>query len=89
MSSTRLRFGAFIAPFHAVEENPTLAIERDLELVQWMDRLDYDEAWIGEHHSAGFEVIASPEVFIAFRRRAHQAHPPRHRASPPCRTTTR
>jgi limonene 1,2-monooxygenase len=66
MSSNRLRFGAFIAPFHAVEENPTLAIERDLELVQWMDRLDYDEAWIGEHHSAGFEVIASPEVFIAF-----------------------
>ena len=25
----------------------------------------YDEAWIGEHHSAGFEIIASPEVFIA------------------------
>ena len=65
MLGPRLRFGAFIAPFHALEENPTLALERDLELVQHMDRLGYDEAWIGEHHSAGFEIIASPELFIA------------------------
>jgi limonene 1,2-monooxygenase len=61
----KLRFGAFIAPFHPTDENPTLAIERDLELVQWMDTLGYEEAWIGEHHSAGFEIIASPEIFIA------------------------
>jgi limonene 1,2-monooxygenase len=61
----RLRFGAFIAPFHTVNENPTLAIERDFELVEHLDRLGYEEAWIGEHHSSGFEVIASPEVFIA------------------------
>src|SRR5512146_1792779 len=61
----RLRFGAFIAPFHPVDENPTLAIQRDLEIVQWMDELGYDEAWIGEHHSAGYELIASPELFIA------------------------
>jgi len=65
MFGPKLRFGAFIAPFHPLRENPTLAIERDLELVQWMDRLGYDEAWIGEHHSAGYEVIASPELFIA------------------------
>ena len=65
MLSPKLRFGAFIAPFHPIDENPTLAIERDLELVQWMDTLGYDEAWIGEHHSAGFEIIASPEIFIA------------------------
>ncbi|MEL6189621.1 MAG: LLM class flavin-dependent oxidoreductase, partial [Myxococcota bacterium] len=26
--------------------------------------LGYDEAWIGEHHSAGSEIIASPEIFI-------------------------
>ena len=65
MAGTKLRFGAFIAPFHALDENPTLAIERDLELVQWMDKLGYDEAWIGEHHSAGYELIASPELFIA------------------------
>src|ERR1700689_1022238 len=65
MSEAKLRFGAFIAPFHPLDENPTLAIERDLDLVQLMDRLGYEEAWIGEHPSAGFEIIASPEVFIA------------------------
>ena len=64
--SAKMRFGAFIAPFHPLDENPTLAIERDLDLVVHMDRLGYDEAWIGEHHSAGYELIASPEVFIAF-----------------------
>jgi limonene 1,2-monooxygenase len=65
MLPKRLRFGAFIAPFHPIDENPTLAIQRDLELVEHMDRLGFDEAWIGEHHSAAYELIASPEVFIA------------------------
>ena len=61
----RMKFGIFLAPFHWTEENPTLALERDMELLQLLDRLGYDEAWIGEHHSAGWETIASPEVFIA------------------------
>ncbi len=63
--SDRLGFGIFMAPFHPAGENPTLAIQRDLELVQHLDQLGYDEAWIGEHHSAGSEIIASPEIFIA------------------------
>ncbi len=61
----RLRFGIFLAPFHAPGQNPTLALQRDLELITHLDNLGYDEAWIGEHHSAGMEIIASPEVFIA------------------------
>ena len=64
-SDGRMDFGIFMAPFHRVGENPSLAIHRDLELVEWLDQLGYDEAWIGEHHSAGWELIASPEVFIA------------------------
>jgi limonene 1,2-monooxygenase len=60
-----LRFGIFLAPFHPVGQNPTVALERDLELIEHLDRLGFDEAWIGEHHSAGYEIIASPEVFIA------------------------
>ncbi len=60
-----MRFGVFLAPFHAVGQNPTLALERDLDLLVHLDRLGFDEAWIGEHHSGGVETIASPEVFIA------------------------
>ncbi len=61
----RLRFGIFLAPFHKPGINPTLALQNDIELIQWLDRCGYDEAWIGEHHSAGSEIIASPEIFIA------------------------
>jgi limonene 1,2-monooxygenase len=61
----KLRNGIFLAPFHPVDEDPTLCIQRDLELIEHLDRLGYDEAWVGEHHSAGYEIIASPEVFIA------------------------
>src|ERR1700759_2155388 len=61
----KLRFGYFIAPFHRAGTNPTLAMQRDLEFVEHLDALGFDEAWIGEHHSAGSEIIASPEIFIA------------------------
>jgi limonene 1,2-monooxygenase len=62
---SRLRFGTFLAPFHPAGENPTSALQRDLRLIEHLDYLGYDEAWIGEHHSAGTEIIASPEIFIA------------------------
>jgi limonene 1,2-monooxygenase len=62
---TRMRFGIFLAPFHPAGENPTSALQRDLKLIEHLDHLGYDEAWIGEHHSAGSEIIASPEIFIA------------------------
>ena len=40
---SRLRFGIFSAPFHPVGQNPTLALERDMELVEWLDRLGFDK----------------------------------------------
>lgn len=61
----RMRFGIFLAPFHKPGINPTLALEQDLELVQWLDRCDYDEVWFGEHHSAGSEISADPMLMIA------------------------
>lgn len=64
MARRGMRFGVFLAPFHAIGENPTLGMDRDMELVEWLDHLGYDEAWIGEHHSAGWETIAAPEIFI-------------------------
>ena len=62
----RLRFGIFMAPFHSPPgQNPTTAIARDVATIRQLDDLGYDEAWIGEHHSCGTEIIASPEIFIA------------------------
>ncbi len=61
----RMRCGIFMAPFHPVDEDPTLALRRDIDLIAHLDRLGFDEAWIGEHHSAGYEIIASPELMIA------------------------
>src|SRR5260370_7229599 len=61
----RMKFGIFMGPFHRVGENPTLAIDRDLELVQWLHYLGFDEAWIGGHHSAGWGIISSPEIFLS------------------------
>lgn len=60
-----LRSGIFLAPFHDTRENPIIALERDMALLQHLDALNYHEAWIGEHHSGGFEIISSPELFIA------------------------
>ncbi|OBA92162.1 monooxygenase [Mycobacteriaceae bacterium 1482268.1] len=60
-----MRFGVFIAPYHMVGDNPTLALERDIQLVEAVEDLGYEEAWFGEHHSGGTEIIASPELMIA------------------------
>lgn len=65
MAHQGMKFGIFLAPFHRLGENPTLALARDMELIEWLDHLGYDEVWIGEHHSAGWEIIAAPELFIA------------------------
>src|SRR5260221_7265763 len=66
MSEIELRPGIFLPPFHPNEENPTQCLERDLELIEWLDKLGFHEAWIGENHSARYEIISSPEIFIAF-----------------------
>ena len=65
MAQRGMKFGIFLAPFHRLGENPTLAMARDMELVEWLDWLGYDEAWIGEHHSAGTEIIAEPIQFMS------------------------
>ncbi len=62
---SRMNFGAFLAPHHPIGENPTLQFRSDLDFVIHLDRLGYDEFWCGEHHSTGWEMIASPEMFLA------------------------
>lgn len=73
MKDTSLKFGVFITPFHSLGEDVTALLHRDLELTMHLDRLGYDEAWYGEHHSGGMQIIAAPEVFagIAAERTKH------------------
>ena len=63
--SHNLRFGSFIAPVLPLGENPTLQIRREIELIEHLDRLGFNEVWVGEHHSGGAEIIASPEILLA------------------------
>lgn len=60
-----MRFGVFISPIHEPTHDPTIMIERDLQMVEDLDHFGYDEVWIGEHHSTGWEMVGSPEVFLA------------------------
>ncbi len=62
---SRLGFGVFLAPHHPTGENPTLQLQRDLQLATLLDDLGYDEFWVGEHHSGGWETIASPEMMLS------------------------
>jgi limonene 1,2-monooxygenase len=61
----RLQFGTFLAPHHPIRESPTMQFQRDLELATHLDHLGFDEFWVGEHHSTGWEMIASPEMFLS------------------------
>ena len=65
MRKNKLRLGLFIPPFHALNESPTLSLERDLDIAQFADEIGVAEVWYGEHHSGGYEIIASPELMIA------------------------
>ena len=61
----RIQFGTFLAPHHPLGESPTTQFQRDLDFAQHLDTWGFDEFWCGEHHSTGWEMIASPEMFLA------------------------
>jgi len=65
MRKIKLRAGVFLAPFHPLDESPTLALERDLDYARYADELGLSEFWFGEHHTGGYEISASPELMIA------------------------
>ena len=42
-----------------------LLFRRDIALGAQLEELGYDEYWVGEHHSSGWETIGSPELVLA------------------------
>lgn len=60
-----MRFGMFTGPYHKPTHNPTVSIRHDIEIITHLDRLGFDEVWVGEHHSSGVSPLPSPEVLLA------------------------
>ncbi|MGZ5998778.1 MAG: LLM class flavin-dependent oxidoreductase [Rhizomicrobium sp.] len=61
----KTRFGIFMPPFNApATQNATSSLQRNIDTIRLLDDLGYDEAWIGEHHSGGTEIIAEPIQFM-------------------------
>ena len=57
--------GLFTMPLHPPGANLTETLKEDLHQIVELDKLGYSEAWIGEHFTAVWENIPSPELLIA------------------------
>ncbi len=60
-----MKFSFFMMPIHLPSENPALAFDRDISLIHYAEELDFDEFFIGEHHSGGWENMPAPELALA------------------------
>jgi len=60
-----MKFSIFMMPLHYPTENPSLAFDRDIALIHFADELGFDECFIGEHHSGGWETMPAPEMALA------------------------
>lgn len=60
-----MRCGYFAMPLHPPGADPAQTMEADLEQLVTLERLGFEEAWIGEHFTAQWENIPCPDLFIA------------------------
>ncbi|WP_436640693.1 LLM class flavin-dependent oxidoreductase [Microbaculum sp. FT89] len=60
-----MRFGLFTMPEHPPHENWTLSYDRDIDRIVTAEKLGFNEFWIGEHHTGGYENVPMPELLIA------------------------
>jgi alkanesulfonate monooxygenase SsuD/methylene tetrahydromethanopterin reductase-like flavin-dependent oxidoreductase (luciferase family) len=60
-----MRLGYFAMPLHPPGADPARTLDDDLGQLAMLDRLGYEEAWIGEHFTAQWENIPCPDLFSA------------------------
>jgi alkanesulfonate monooxygenase SsuD/methylene tetrahydromethanopterin reductase-like flavin-dependent oxidoreductase (luciferase family) len=60
-----MRYGYFMMPLHPPGSDPAATLQLDLEQIDRLDELGFEEAWIGEHFTAEWENIPAPDLFIA------------------------
>ena len=86
-----MEIGYFTMPSHPPECGLKEGHDWDLQTLRWLDELGYQEAWIGEHHTAPWEPHPSPDLLLGAGVFADQEYPSRPRRlpaalSPPGRT---
>src|SRR5438128_7212630 len=60
-----MEIGYFTMPSHPPECGLKEGQDWDLQVLRWLDELGYQEAWIGEHHTAPWEPHPAPDLLIA------------------------
>jgi alkanesulfonate monooxygenase SsuD/methylene tetrahydromethanopterin reductase-like flavin-dependent oxidoreductase (luciferase family) len=60
-----VQYGLFTMPSHPPERSLYDGHQWDLQVLRWADELGFQEAWIGEHHTAPWEPHPAPDLLIA------------------------
>ena len=60
-----MQLGAFLMPTHAPETPVADGQAWDLDELERLDALGFEEAWIGEHFTAAWEPCPAPDLLIA------------------------
>lgn len=60
-----MQVGYFTMPLHPPGSDFTRTLNDDIEQIVILDRLGYEEAWVGEHFTSAWENIPAPDLFIA------------------------
>src|SRR6516164_3834269 len=60
-----MRLGALLMPPHPPERAISDGQRWDLDELERLDDLGFDEAWIGEHFTAAWEPCPAPDLLIA------------------------
>lgn len=60
-----MQLGVFMMPSHPPERDFYAGHQWDLNHLEFIDKLGFDEAWIGEHFTAPWEPNPAPDLLIA------------------------
>jgi alkanesulfonate monooxygenase SsuD/methylene tetrahydromethanopterin reductase-like flavin-dependent oxidoreductase (luciferase family) len=60
-----VKLGLFMMPMHPPEKPHADAYDLDVQTLVAADQLGYDEAWLGEHFTSGWENIPAPDLILA------------------------
>ena len=77
-----MEIGYFTMPSHPPECGLKEGHDWDLQVLRWLDELGYQEAWVGEHHTAPWEPHPAPDLSDRAGAAADQEHPHRTRRIP-------